>query len=192
MIDGDIQVLKILSDIAETTFRTRRSSISRIEASALSREAKDVVKEQVITPLDGTLEFVSKQIQDTLTLIPIYTFFLKHQNGLSIYDSAQLISILKDIDEFKSFGNLMSYAGFVPNSRNYNKKLHKLLQRLSYKLINKNPQYQFIFEMNVDRYASEHPEYSKTHIDNMAKRIVVKKFLKNLYFSWNQINRDEF
>ena len=30
------------------------------------------------------------------------------------------------------------------------------------------------------------------HINNMAKRIVVKKFLKNLYFSWSQINKEEF
>ena len=86
----------------------------------------------------------------------------------------------------------MSYAGFVPNAKNYNKKLHKLLQKLSYKLVKYNPQYEFVFDINVQKYSEKYPKYSEEHINNMAKRIVVKKFLKNLYFSWNQINKEDF
>ena len=192
LIDPDIQVLKIFSDIAETTFRTRKSSISRIEASDFTDEAKDNLKKQIVGPLDETLAFMSGKIQSTLALIPIYNMFLKRQEGLNIYDCAQLISLLKDIDNFDTFSNLMSYAGFIPRAKNYNKKLHKLLQRLGYKLISKSPQYRFIYEINIQRYSEQHPNYSKTHIENMAKRIVIKRFLKNLYFSWNQINKEDF
>lgn len=192
LIDPDIQVLKIFSDIAETIFRTRKSSISRIEASNFSEDAKNDLKEQVVGPLDNTLAFMSKKIQITLSLIPIYNLFLKRQDGLNIYDCAQLISLIKDIENFNTFSNLMSYAGFIPHAKNYNKKLHKLLQRLGYKLINQNPQYRFIYEINIQRYSEQHPRYSKTHIENMAKRIVIKRFLKNLYFSWKQINKEDF
>jgi len=191
-MDENLQVLKILSDIAETTFRTRRSSLSRIKASCFSEDGEKKLIKEIITPLDDSIQYLSTQVRNTLIMIPIYNFFLERQQGISIFDAAQLISIIKDIEQFETFGHLMSYSGFIPKSKNYNKKLHKLLQRLSYKLIKNNPQYQFIFDMNVQKYSEKYPKYSKDHVDNMAKRIVVKKFLKNLYFSWNQINKDEF
>lgn len=191
-MDENLKILKILSDVAETTFRTKKSSISRIEAGGFSKEGEKLLKEEIIKPLDDALNYIFIEIRKVLNQIPIYSFFLQQQNGINIYDSAQLISILKDISYFKNFSNLMSYSGFIPNGKNYNKKFHKLLQRISYKLIQKNPQYQFIFDINIKRYSEIYPNYSQEHIENMAKRIVVKKFLKNLYFSWNQINRDEF
>lgn len=191
-MNENLHILKILSDIAETTFRTRRSSISRIEASGFTIQAKKDLKEEIIKPLDDTIDYISNEIRSTLIMIPIYNFFLENQKGVNIYDSAQLISILEDIDNFKTFGNLFSYAGFTPNAKRYNKKLHKILLRLSYRLIKTNPQYQFIFEINYKKYAEKNPRYPKQHIENMAKRIVIKKFLKNLYFSWNQINKEDF
>lgn len=191
-MDENLQVLKILSDVAETTFRTRKSSISRIEAGKFTKEGEEKLKQEIIKPLDDTLDYISTELKARLNMIPIYNFFLQHQKGVSIYDSAQLISILKDIENFDDFGKLMSYTGFYPRAKHYNKKLHKLLQRLSYRLIKKNPQYQFVFDINIQKYSEEHPDYSKEHIENMAKRIVVKKFLKNLYFNWNFINGDDF
>ena len=191
-MDENLQVLKILSDIAETTFKSRKSSLARINASGFSKEGENRLKLSIIQPLDESLDYLSKQVLNTLMMIPIYNFFLSKQNGVSIFDSAQLISLIKDINDFKTFGHLMSYSGFIPNAKNYNKKLHKLLQKLSYKLIKYNPQYQFVFDINVQRYSEKYPRYSEEHINNMAKRIVVKKFLKNLYFSWNQINKEDF
>lgn len=191
-MDENLKILKILSDVAETTFRTKKSSISRIEAGGFSQEGEDMLKKEIIKPLDDALDYIFIEIRRVLNQVPIYNFFLQQQNGINIYDAAQLISILKDISYFQSIGNLMSYSGFIPNAKNYNKKFHKLLQRISYKLIQKNAQYQFIYEMNIQKYSELYPRYSQEHIENMAKRIVVKKFLKNLYFSWNQINKDEF
>lgn len=191
-MDENLQILKILSDVAETTFRTKKSSISRIESGGFSKEGEDELKQEIINPLNNTLRYISHEIYIVLNQIPIYNFFLQHQTGISIYDSAQLISILRDINNFKTFGNLMAYSGFIPHAKNYNKKFHKLLQRISYKLIKKNPQYQFIYDMSIQKYSKSHPNYNREHIENMAKRLVVKKFLKNLYFSWNSINGDEF
>lgn len=192
MVDENLQILKILSDVAETTFRTRKSSIARIESGGFTDDGERKLKQEIIEPLDNTLSYISKELEYRLNMIPIYSFFLQRQYGVSIYDSAQLITILKNIDNFDNFGKLLSYAGFYPKAKHYNKKLHKLLQRLSYRLINQNPQYEFIFEINVQKYQKQHPKYSKEHIENMAKRIVIKKFLKNLYFSWTSINGDDF
>lgn len=192
MVDENLQILKILSDVAETTFRTRKSSVARIESGDFTEEGEQRLKKEIIEPLDNTLSYISTELEFRLTMIPIYNFFLQRQYGVSIYDSAQLITILKNIDNFESFGNLLSYAGFYPKAKHYNKKLHKLLQRLSYRLIKQNPQYEFIFDINVQRYQKQHPKYSQEHIENMAKRIVIKKFLKNLYVSWTSINGDDF
>lgn len=191
-MDENLQVLKILSDIAETTFRSRKSSMARIKASGFNQVGEEKLINSIIKPLDESLDYLSQQVLSTLMMIPIYNFFLSKQNGVSIFDSAQLISIIKDINNFSSFGHLMSYSGFIPNSKNYNKKLHKLLQKLSYKLIKYNPQYQFIYDVNIQKYSENYPRYTEEHINNMAKRIVIKKFLKNLYFSWNQINKEDF
>ena len=191
-MDENLQVLKILSDIAETTFRNRKSSMARIKASGFNKEGEDRLINSIIKPLDDSLDYLSQQVSNTLIMIPIYNFFLSKQNGVGIFDSAQLISIIRDINDFNTFGHLISYAGFIPNSRNYNKKLHKLLQKMSYKLIKYNPQYRFVYDINVQKYSEKYPKYTKEHINNMAKRIVIKKFLKNLYFSWNQINKEDF
>ena len=191
-MDENLQVLKILSDIAETTFRSKKSSLARINASGFNEDGEQKLIKTIVQPLDDSLDYLSQQVLATLTMIPIYNFFLSKQNGISLFDSAQLISIIKNIDNFSSFSHLMSYAGFIPDAKNYNKKLHKLLQKLSYKLIKYNPQYQFIFDINVQKYSENYPKYTQEHINNMAKRIVVKKFLKNLYFSWNQINKEDF
>ena len=191
-MNENLQVLKILSDIAETTFRSRKSSMARIKASGFSQSGEEKLIKSIIQPLDNSLDYLSQQVLSTLIMIPIYNFFLSKQSGVSIFDAAQLISIIKDINNFSSFSHLMSYSGFIPNSKNYNKKLHKLLQKLSYKLIKYNPQYHFIYDINVQKYSEKYPKYTEEHIKNMAKRIVVKKFLKNLYFSWNQINKEDF
>lgn len=189
-MDENIQVLKILNDMATSIFKNRKSNISRINASGFSEDGKQTLIAKIIKPLDDSLNYVSNDINDILHLIPIYNFFLEDIEGINIYDAAQLISILKDINNFKTFGNLLSYAGFIPYAKRYNKKLHKNLLRIGYKLSTKNPQYQFIFEVECDRYKKKYPYKNQEHIENMAKRIVVKKFLKKLYFTWNSLNED--
>lgn len=189
-MDENIQILKILNDMATSIFKNRKSNIARINSSGFSEEGKEVLILRIIKPLDDSLYYISNDISDILHLIPIYNFFLEDITGINIYDAAQLISILRDIDNFQTFGNLLSYAGFVPYAKRYNKKLHKNLLRIGYKLSTKNPQYQFVFEMACDKYRGKYPKKSDEHIENMAKRIVVKKFLKNLYFTWNSLNDD--
>lgn len=189
MMDEDIQLLRVLSDTATNIFLSKKSNIARINSINIIEEEKEKWIKNIITPLDESLINLKRDIYNILIKIPIFNFFLSQQKGINIFDSAQLISIIVDIDNFPSFNHLVSYSGFAPNSKNYNKKLYKLLLKIGYKLIQNNTQYQWIYEVNIEKYREKNPNYSQQHIENMAKRIVIKKFLKNFYISWNAINK---
>ncbi len=190
MMDEDIQVLKILSDTADNIYQTKRSNLARIDNSGFTTEAKNTLKKNIITPLDDSIKYITVQIFSSLNKIPIYNYFLKNVEGLNIFDIAQLICIIKDIDNFPHFNNLMSYAGFIPKPRTYNQNLHKLLLRIGFKLMQRNPQYKFVYDINYDKYKEKYPRRTEKHIENLAKRMVIKRFMKNLYFSWNKINEE--
>lgn len=188
-MDEDIQILRVLSDTATNIFLSKKSNIARINSINILEGEKEKWIKNIVTPLDESLKYLGTDIYNILIRIPIFNYFLSQQNGLNIFDSAQLISIVVDIDNFDSFGNFISYTGFIPHATNYNKKLHKLLLKIGYKLIQNNPQYQFVYEMGIQKYQETHPNYSQKHIENMAKRLVIRKFLKNLYISWKAINK---
>ena len=190
MKDIDVDILRVLSGTSESLFLNKKSNIARINSLDILEEEKNKLIENTIKPLDEGIKYIQKDIYNLLVRIPIYTYFLSKQNGLNLFDSAQLISIIVDINNFKNFNNLLSYAGFAPYSKNYNKKLHKLLLRVGYKLIQQNTKYEFVFESSCKKYKEKYPNYSNNHIANMAKRIVIKKFLKNLYINWKAIEKN--
>lgn len=189
MIDVDIEILRVLSSTSESIFINKKSNIARIQSLNILQEEKDKLVENIIKPLDSSIKFLQKDIYNILVRIPIYNYFLSHQNGINLFDSAQLISIIVDINNFDNFNKLLSYTGFIPYSKNYNKKLHKLLLRIGYKLIQNNLKYEFVFEQAIKKYSDKYPNYTEEHIQNMAKRIVIKKFLKNLYVNWKAVDR---
>ena len=86
------------------TFYTRKSNVSRIEDQQFfDKGVEKFLQESVIQPLDQSLDSLSTQIANVLNIIPIYYKFLKNIEGLSMYDSAELICIIKDINRFKRF-----------------------------------------------------------------------------------------
>lgn len=190
MIDEDIQILRVLTDTATSIFLNKKSNIARIYSLDILEEDKQQWVDSVIAPLDISIKRLQIDIYNILSRIPIYNYFLSQQEGLNIFDCAQIISILVDIDNFQGYKQLTSYAGLIPHAENYNKKLHKLLLKIGYKLVQTNTQYQWIFESQIQRYKEQHPSYSNKHIENMAKRIVIRKFLKNLFISWKAINKN--
>lgn len=190
MIDVDIQILRVLSDTATSIFLNKKSNIARLNSINILDEERDKIIENTIKPLDNAIKYLQKDIYNILLGIPIYNYFLEKQDGVNLFDSAQLIGIIVDINNFNSFNNLLSYAGFTPYCKNYNKKLHKLLLKIGYKLIQDNTKYQFIYESAFEKYKEKYPYRSEEHIHNMAKRIVIKKFLKNLYVNWKAIEKN--
>ena len=190
MIDIDIEILRVLSNTAESIFLTKTSNITRINSMNIMDDEKEKLVKNIIKPLDKSIQYLQKDIYNILIRIPIYNYFLSQQNGVNLFDSAQLISIIIDINNFNKFDNLISYAGFIPDPNNYNQKLHKLLLKIGYKLIKANPKYQFVYENSIQKYQETYPNYSYTHICNMAKRIVIRKFLKNLYINWKAVDKN--
>ena len=127
MQDESIELLKILINISSSIFYTRKSNVSRIEDQKFYDKAiEDFLQESVITPLDKSLDSLSIQISNVLNIIPIYYKFLKNVEGLTMFDSAEIICIIKDINRFQKFSKLLSYAGFTPHRTKYNKRFHKL------------------------------------------------------------------
>ena len=191
MIDVDIQILRVLSDTATSIFLNKKSNIARLNSIDILDEERDKIIENTIKPLDNAIKYLQKDIYNILLGIPIYNYFLEKQDGVNLFDAAQLIGIIVDIDNFNNFNNLLSYAGFTPYSKNnYNKKLHKLLLKIGYKLIQDNTKYQFTYESAMNKYKEKYPHRNEEHIHNMAKRIVIKKFLKNLYVNWKAIEKN--
>lgn len=188
-MNDNIKVLRILNNISNSIYQAKRSNITRIQDNKeFNKVAQQKLMNDIISPLNESLYTLSKEIIYNLEMIPIYTFFLQNVKGLSIYDAADLICIIQDINRFNTFGSLLSYSGFTPCSRSFNKELHKLLLRITYKLLKNNVTYQFVYEQNYDKYIQKYPNRTEEHISNMSKRIVIKKFLQNLYDNWTMIN----
>ena len=186
MIDENIEVLKILNNISKNIYTSKKSNYSRIKNNPyFNEQAKAKLINQVISPIDLALVDVGKEINFFLETIPIYNIFLKHTKGINIYDSAEIICEIKTINRFDNFNNLLAYSGMYPNAKRYNKNLHNVLLRLSHKLINYNEVYTFVYEMALERYADYNT--NQEHIEAMARRIVIKKFLQNLFTHWIKV-----
>lgn len=186
MTNENVEVLKILTNISKNIYTSKKSNYSRIKNNQyFNQHAKEKLINQVINPLDLALVDIGKEINIFLDTIPIYNIFLRHTNGINIYDAAELISEIKDINRFETSNNLLAYAGMYPNAKRYNKNLHKLLLRLSHKLVLYNKVYKFIYEMAIEKYSAYNT--NQEHIEAMARRVVIKKFVQNLFTHWVKI-----
>ena len=108
MNDVDIEILRVLSSTSESLFITKKSNIARINSIDILDEEKDKLLENIIKPLDEGIKYLQKDIYNILIRIPIYNYFLSNQNGVNLFYSVQLISILIDIDNFDNFNHLIS------------------------------------------------------------------------------------
>lgn len=188
-LNENIEALKILINISKNLHRSKKSNYSRIRNNKLFNEkGKDKLINQVINPLDLALLEIGNEISHFLETIPIYNIFLRHVNGINLYDSAELICEIKDIKKFQTSNNLLAYAGIYPNAHNYNKNLHKMLLRISHKLVRYNAVYEFIYSNAYKKYSLLNT--NEEHIEAMARRIVIKKFLQNLFTHWIKLEDD--
>lgn len=189
-MNENIEALKILTNISKNLYTSKKSNYSRIKNNKLFNQGgKEKLINQVINPLDLALLDIGKEITLFLETIPIYNMFLKHTAGINIYDSAELICEIKTINRFKTSNNLLAYSGIYPNAKNYNKNLHKMLLRLSYKLINYNQIYAFVYDMAIEKYS--HYQTNEEHIEAMARRVVIKRFMQNLFTHWIKIEENK-
>lgn len=186
---NEIDKIKILSDEAGSIIKLKNSMLMKIRKNNnLSNDEKSYLFNKIIVQLNDVLTNIGMELSTTLESIPIYTFYLKNMTYLTIYERAELIAEIKDIERFYGYKKLLAYAGFTPNSNTYNKRLHNTLLRIGHKLILGNLEYSLIFEDTCQKYEQKNPSLSEKHITNKAKRIIIKKFIKELYNFWRQLD----
>lgn len=182
-MNEDIEALKILINISKNLHASKKSNYSRIKNNKLFNEkGKDKLINQVINPLDLALLEIGITISQLLDTIPIYNIFLKNVDGINLYDAAELICEIKDINRFATSNSLLAYSGMYPNAHHYNKNLHMMLLRISHKLVRYNLKYDYVYTEAYRKYSNRYDNHK--HIEAMARRIVIKKFLQHLFTHW--------
>lgn len=188
-MNNEVIKIKILSDEANTIIRLKNSTSMKIRKNnTLSHSEKKNLLNKTVVQLNDILTDIGVELSTVLESIPIYKFYLKSMTYLSIYEKAELIAEIKDIERFYGYKKLLAYAGFTPNASTYNKKLHNTLLRIGHKLMLGNIEYSLLFEDACQKYEQQSPLLSEKHVANKAKRIIIKKFIKELYNFWRQLD----
>lgn len=188
-MNNEVIKIKILSDEANTIIRLKNSTSMKIRKNnTLSHNEKKNLLNKTVAQLNDILTDIGVELSTVLESIPIYKFYLKSMTYLSIYEKAELIAEIKDIERFYGYKKLLAYAGFTPNASTYNKKLHNTLLRIGHKLMLGNIEYSLLFEDACQKYEQQDPLLSEKHVANKAKRIIIKKFIKELYNFWRQLD----
>ena len=220
-MDAQVKALKFLMDTNNTHLQTQRSNIARLNAvNDFSQFGIDHLVDQIVTPLKEPLGKLKIEIETRINFIPIYKDYLKDINGLSVFDSGDLIVLVSDINRFQSKKQFLAYCGFSPvavcgdrvykmkegydysrcsiigdeKSRipnvSYNERLKKHIVKIIDKLIKKNDDYQDIYNDIWAKERMKSPTLTKNHITYRTKRKLAQKFIKDLYRNWKILDKE--
>ena len=104
---NEIDKIKILSDEAGSIIKLKNSMLMKIRKNNnLSNDEKSYLFNKTIVQLNDVLTNVGMELSSTLESIPIYTFYLKNMTYLTIYERAELIAEIKDIERFYGYKKL--------------------------------------------------------------------------------------
>jgi hypothetical protein len=120
--------------------------------------------------------------------------WLRKVKGAGLLLSARLLSTLETIERFELPSKLWSYCGVGDpdpehNRRENGQKTYKvemkaIIWQLNTSFVRMNSQYRAIYDKRKKITDNTHPEWTKKHKDNDARRIMGKRFLQELYDSW--------
>lgn len=209
--DGDlkVRVLRVLVDTNTRILETQKSNKNRLKnIKGLSKFGLDSLYDEVIEPLKKPLGILKMRIQTMLEFIPIYKDYLKNIDGLSMFDAAQLIVLIDDVD-IKQRDKYLAYCGFSPvavcnkgyvskmkkgvdysdcdiigdeksktPNVSYNERLKKHIIKIVDKLIEGNGEYQDMFNTEWAKERMKDSKVSKKHVTYRAKRKLCIEFLK--------------
>ena len=112
--------------------------------------------------------------------------------GLSYILIAKLLAFIGDIDRLNKFSEFKAYAGIAPGKGKRKGKDHKYSRNLQMVLIGKKQicdefimhrvePYRATYDKYKERLTKERPDESKRHIDNMARRKIADKILRDIW-----------
>mgnify|MGYP000163600050 CR=1 FL=1 len=206
------------SQVTSETQRINASQITnenqKSNAVSLLKDSKysDFVKKFVITKKIGIKEvenlvwFHNKLFETEKELYkildgwsrehPLRVNFLNYVKGIGPVLASALIAWLSEpILKAEHVSNLWSYCGLKPNSERkrgeklgYNPKLKSLCWKIGESFIKKKCFGRKLYDTFKEETQKKHPDWTKLHIHNYARRKVVKLFLASLWEVWRKMN----
>ena len=129
---------------------------------------------------------------------PIYADFLQDINGIGHILAGGLIAWISDIGRFATISKLWAYSGMhvvdgkAPTRKkgesiNWNSTLKSHLWKTGECFVKCKSRYRDLYDKYREIEDKNHPELSKLHRYNRAKRKVVKVFLSHLWVRWREL-----
>ena len=127
---------------------------------------------------------------------PLRVNFLNKVRGIGPVLASGIIAWLSEpILKAEHVSNLWSYCGLAPGSErrrgeklNYNPKLKTFCWKIGQSFIKFRCFGRKLYEKFKEDVKNKHPDWSKLHIHNYARRKVVKLFLASVWEVWRRMN----
>lgn len=215
MDEHELKVLTILFLTNKTLHEARSSNQYRLKAiTDLTDSYRSKMRNLSILPLDDRLSDIRNEIYSILILSREYLDFLSHFKDINIYDAAEIIVEIGDINRFHNRNHFLSYAGLAPVDKKgdkvykvskYKKGIHVAnkkydnidycenlkvcLTKCTQKIIKGkgNNIYKDIYNDKFNYYHLEHPMYKRKRIHYMALKQATIRFAKDIYYNFSNI-----
>lgn len=155
--------------------------------------------ESILQELKTVEDHLNKKIAKLVKAEPIHQEWLQHVKGIGPLLSASLISIIGDPGRFPTISSLWAYAGLeVRNGEarkrkkgevaNWNATLRTCTWKVGKQFVKQGEFGRVLYDRYKDFYTRrDNGTISNGHIDNRARRKVVKVFLSCLWVKWREI-----
>lgn len=217
MNDKEREVLTILFNTNKTIFDAKKSNTHRMNSlQDINTQRYNRLYNISISSLETPLQILHSEIKNILMFSLEYMDFLSNIKGINIYDCAEIIVNIRNIDRFKNKKHFLSYAGLAPVSKknghyskitkynkghviankktdpiDYREDLKTVLTRCTVKMLKVNNEYKRYYDRQSKRLKFANPMYNKKRIHLMALKKTVVKFANKIYYEFNRVNELE-
>tara|TARA_Y100000310_G_scaffold72876_1_gene69036 strand:- start:8219 stop:9223 length:1005 start_codon:yes stop_codon:yes gene_type:complete len=170
----------------------------------------------IVDNLKESTKRLDATVKEEMQKYPIFVEWLQDIKGISHITAAGLIAVIKDVHKFDTVSKLWKYLGLdvqdghMPKlKKGQTAGFHTKGRALLIGIIGdsfikqRTPEYRPIYDATKARLLAEHektgnrlnPKYPLGHASNMARRKMVKMFVKDLWVKWRGLepaNVEEF
>jgi len=127
---------------------------------------------------------------------PLRTEYLNYVKGIGAVLASGIIAWLEEpIKKANHVSQIWSYCGLAPNQVrkrgekvNYNPKLKTFAWKIGESFIKFKCFGRKLYDSFKEQAKQKHPDWSKGHIHNYAKRKVIKLFIASVWETWRKMN----
>jgi len=149
--------------------------------------------DMIYTGLRNLERAAFKSLEPALETVPVYKFWLRHIRGMGPLLALQLCSKVRDIERFPNPSKLKKYFGLAPNM-----KLHRgqqadfnpeakglMLGKIASCFIKLRGQYKKMYDETKQFYHETHPDWTKGHCHNYARKAMMNRFAVEMWIAWH-------